>query len=72
MKKKLGQMPFSVPCGKCGRNLEITKRQEFPPRNLPREKIHTRIDPTSPSFSLYCSTCGHYTKSVKQAGPEAE
>jgi len=72
MKKKPGHMPFSVPCEKCGRNLEIIKRQEFPPKDLPREKIHTMIDPASPSFSLYCTTCGHYTKSVKQPRPEPE
>jgi hypothetical protein len=57
-------LPFAIHCGGCQQTLETAKYQRFPPHDTPKERIHNIIDPTSPSFSVGCTSCGHYTQSM--------
>ena len=68
-KKKDGHVPFEINCGGCGRKLETKKYAGFPPNGTPKEKIHDLIDPTSPYFSVACTSCGHYTRSMPSPWP---
>jgi hypothetical protein len=63
-KKTDTHVPFEISCGGCQQTLQTAKYQRFPPHDTPKDKIHNIIDPTSPSFSVECMPCGHYTRSM--------